>query len=150
MELKPKTRVELHLHVRFGREAIRRMLMPEQVQAKPELPEPVMLAFAPLHKRALGVAIGTVTGLGLWIVTLALVIKGGYPVGPRLALVGQYFPGYSVTFAGSFVGLLWGFVTGFLVGGFFALLHNFMIWAWLVVIRSRAEMDQYGDFLDHM
>jgi len=115
-----------------------------------ELPEPVVLAFAPLHKRGLGAALGAVMGLGLWLVTLILVLKGGYPIGPTLSLLHNYFPGYTVTFVGSFVGLLWGFVAGFVLGGFFALLHNFLVWAWLLVIRSRAEMDQYGDFLDHM
>ena len=148
MELNPKTRVELSVRVRFGRHAVRDLLMPEET--KPDLPAPVLLAFARLHKVGLGVAIGTVAGVGLWLLTMILVLKGGYPIGPNLQLLSQFFPGYSVTFTGAFVGLLWGFVSGFLFGAIFALLHNFLIWAWLIVIRSRAEMDQYGDFLDHM
>lgn len=148
MELKPKTRVELNVHVRFGRETLCAPLMPEETQ--PNLPEPVLLAFARLHKTALGVAAGTVAGVGLWLLTVVLVLKGGYPVGPRLQLLGEFFPGYTVTFPGAFVGLLWGFLAGFLFGGAVALLHNFLIWAWLALIRSKAEMEQYGDFLDHM
>jgi hypothetical protein len=86
----------------------------------------------------------------LFVMTMALVIKGGYPVGPNLALLGQFFFGYTVTLPGAFVGLLWGFLTGFLLGYGFALVRNLAVWLWLVVIRSRAEMEQYGDFLDHL
>lgn len=148
MELKPKTRVELHVRVRLGREALQALLMVDEI--KPEIPAPVLLAFARLHKVAMGVALGTAVGLGLMICTLALVIKGGYPVGPTLSLLGQYFVGYTATFAGSFIGFGWGFVAGFALGWGFALVHNLLIWAWLVLIRSKAEMEQYGDFLDHM
>ncbi len=119
-------------------------------QRQGELPEPVLLAFAPLHRLGMGMAVGTVCGGALFVMTMGLLIKGGYPVGPNLALLGNYFIGYSVTFTGAFVGLAWGFAAGFLFGYAFALLHNFLIWSWLALIRSRAEMDQYGDFLDHM
>lgn len=148
MELKPKTRLELHLHVRLGANAVRELRMPEEI--KNDLPEPVALAFARLHKRGLGVGVGAAVGLGIWLATLILVVKGGYPVGPNLGLLSQYFPGYTVTLTGSFVGLFWGFVTGLILGGTFAFLHNFLIWVWLLVVRSKAEMETYGDFLDHM
>jgi len=48
------------------------------------------------------------------------------------------------------VGLRWGFGAGFLLGWGFALLRNFVVWSWLILIRSRAEMEQYGDLLDHL
>jgi len=148
MELKRKTRVELHLHWRFGAGAVRELRMPEEI--KNELPQPVALAFAPLHKRGMGVAVGTALGLAMWLATMTLVVKGGYPVGPNLGLFSQYFPGYTVTFAGAFIGLFWGFLAGLVLGAMFAFLHNFLIWAWLLVVRSKAEMETYGDFLDHM
>lgn len=147
MALLPKTRVELRMRVRHGRNAINE-LMNEDL--KPQVPSPLLLAFAPLHRLALGVAVGIVVSALLFLMTLGLVVKGGYPVGPNLALLGQYFFGYTVTFPGAFVGLFWGFVTGFLCGYGFALLRNLCVWLWLTLIRSRAEMDQYGDFLDHM
>lgn len=154
MELQPKTRVELHLHLRLGRNALSELraghMTEEITQPEPELPEPVLLAFAPIHRLALGVAFGTVIGGLLFVMTIALVLKGGYPIGPTLGLLGHFFFGYTVTFAGAFIGLAWGFAAGFMLGWMFALLHNFLVWCWLVVIRSRAEMDQYGDFLDHM
>ena len=115
-----------------------------------KLPDPVLLAFAPLHRSALGFATGVITGGGLFLMTMVLVAKGGYPIGPTLGLLRNYFFGYSVTFPGAWIGLAWGFVAGFILGWGVAFIHNAVIWLWLVVVRSRAEMDQYGDFLDHM
>lgn len=147
MELLPKTRVELHVRVRLGRRALDELLMDE----KPEqLPSSLLLAFAPIHRMAMGVAGGVVLGGFLFVLTMILVVKGGYPIGPNLALLGQFLFGYEVTFLGAFIGLLWGFVTGFVLGWGFAVVRNVAVWTWLTVIRSRAEMDQYGDFLDHM
>jgi hypothetical protein len=114
------------------------------------LPEPVLLAFAPLHRMGMGVASGVVVGGALFLMTIALLLRGGFPIGPTLGLLGHYFPGYSVTWGGSLLGLGWGFVAGYLLGYGFALAHNLAVWLWLVLIKSRAEMDQYGDFLDHM
>lgn len=116
----------------------------------PQIEPGLLLAFAPLHRMALGVAGGVVMGGLIFFATLLLVVKGGYPVGPNLALLGQFMFGYSVTFGGAFIGFAWGFVMGFMLGWGFAVAHNVAIWVWLIVIRSRAEMDQYGDFLDHM
>jgi hypothetical protein len=147
MELLPRTRVELNLHVRFGRKALEELMREEERES---LPPPLLLAFAPLHRTALGVAGGVVLGGMIFLATLYLVLKGGYPVGPNLALLGQFFFGYEVTFPGAFIGLAYGFLTGFILGWGFAVLRNIAVWLWLTIIRSRAEMEQYGDFLDHM
>jgi hypothetical protein len=74
-----------------------------------------------------GVAFGLVGGLTLFAVTLFLVIKGGPVVGPHLGLLGQYLPGYTVTLAGSFIGLAYGLLLGFLFGVFVALVYNGII-----------------------
>ena len=116
----------------------------------PELESGLLLAFAPLHRMALGVASGTVMGGIIFLATLFLVVKGGYPVGPNLALLGEFMYGYTVTLSGALIGFVWGFSIGFFIGWIFAVAHNVAIWIWLIVIRSQAEMDQYGDFLDHM
>ncbi len=147
MELLPKTRVELRLRVRLGSLAVEELTTPAEQE---KLPEPVLLAFAPLHRVALGVAAGTVYGGIMFLLTEILVLKGGYPLGPNLALLGEFFFGYSVSFVGGFVGLAWGFAVGFVLGWGFAVAHNLAIWIWLLVIRSQAEMEQYGDFLDHL
>jgi hypothetical protein len=115
-----------------------------------EIPRPLLQAFAPLHRLAMGTACGIVLGALVFLMTAALLLKGGEVVGPNLALLGQYFFGYSVTWSGSVIGLLWGFGTGFVLGWGFAVARNVVFWFWLTLIRSRAEMEQYGDFLDHM
>ncbi len=150
MELLPKTRVELRVRVRLGRAAVDELMVEEERKPEEELPSPLLLAFAPIHRTAMGVAGGVVCGGLLFLMTLFLVVKGGYPIGPNLALLGQFLFGYTVTFPGAFIGLLWGFGVGFLLGWGFAVVRNAIVWAWLTLIRSRAEMDQYGDFLDHM
>ncbi len=148
MELLPKTRVELRVRVRLGRTALKELMTEEE--PKEQLPSPLLLAFAPMHRTAMGAAFAVLLGGLLFLMTAALVIKGGYPVGPNLALLGQFFFGYTVTFSGAFIGLLWGLGVGFLLGWGFAVVRNLIVWSWLVIIRSRAEMDEYGDFLDHM
>lgn len=113
------------------------------------VPQELLLAFAPLHRAALGVAVGVVCGGGLFLLTVLEVVRGGYPQ-PNLMLFRQFFIGYDVTYQGALIGLSWGFGIGFALGWVFALLRNFSIWIWLTIIRSRAEMEQYGDFLDHL
>jgi len=48
-----------------------------------------------------GIVTGLVGGLGIFIMTNWLVLKGGPVVGPHLGLLGQFFIGYRVTFTGS-------------------------------------------------
>jgi hypothetical protein len=96
----------------------------------------------------MGIAWGTVGGGLLALASLVLVLQGKDIL--SLGLLGQFFPGYSVSWRGVFIGLLWGFGTGFALGYGFALVRNAAVWLWLTVIRSRAEMDQYSDFLDHL
>ena len=147
MELLPRTRVELCLRVQLGRRRVEELMAEEE---KEQIPRQLLLAFAPLHRVAMGTAVGVVLGGMVFLTTAALLVKGGYPIGPRLALLGQYFIGYTVTSSGALIGLFWGFGSGFLLGWAFALLRNFIVWSWLTLIRSRAEMAQYDDFLDHL
>ena len=77
-----------------------------------------------LNAMATGVALGVVVGLGLFVATNWLILKGGEHVGPHLALLGQFLIGYKVTFLGSVIGLGYGLVSGFVVGFMIAALHN--------------------------
>ena len=74
-----------------------------------------------------GIVFGIVLGGLIFIATIWLVLKGGDVVGPNLALLNQFFIGYSVTFVGSLVGFVYGFITGFLVGAGIALIYNFVV-----------------------
>ena len=110
---------------------------------------PLLRAFAPLHRSALGIATGVVLGGLLFAVTLISVLRGTFP-DRSLVSLNQFFWGYSVSWRGALIGLLWGWGTGFVLGYGFAFARNAAVWVWLTVIRSRAEMDQYSDFLDHL
>jgi hypothetical protein len=113
--------------------------------------EILVQAFAKLDKISFGVALGTVLGLALFGATIILVLKGGdQPVGPRLALLGQYFIGYRVTAAGSFIGLFYGFLSGFLLGFLFAVVRNTTLLLYAVGARAKQELTSLDDFLDHM
>ncbi len=119
----------------------------------PDLSESVeqklALAFAPLHKRAFGVAIGTAVGVSLFIATLVYSIRE--PTGGLgLWLLIQYFKGYSISFVGAFVGLGWGFATGFVAGWFFAFCRNLIVATSVFLIRAKAELSETRDFLDHI
>ncbi len=73
-----------------------------------------------------GIVAGLVAGLGLFVATNWLVLKGGggHEVGPHLSLLAQYFVGYSVTFVGSLVGFVWAFACGLVVGYVGSWLYN--------------------------
>lgn len=71
-----------------------------------------------------GVAWGLVAGLGLFLATNFLVLKGGRVVGPHLALLRQFFIGYRVTFVGSLIGFAYAFVCGFVAGYVVSRIYN--------------------------
>ena len=82
-----------------------------------------------LQVKILGLSFGLVCGLGLFIATNWLVIKGGKKVGLHLQLLGHYFPGYRVTFLGSLVGFVYGFLVGALSGILIGWIYNrFIRW----------------------
>lgn len=83
--------------------------------------------FAKIDGVALGSAVGTVFGLALFVATGALLLKRGEQVGRTLGLLGQYLPGYRVTWTGAFIGLAEGFAVGYLFGWFFATIRNFSV-----------------------
>ena len=77
-----------------------------------------------IHEQGWGIAFGLIFGLGLSFATLVLVVRGGDPLGPHLGLLGLYFPGYSVSVTGSFVGFVYAFVLGYGVGRVIATVYN--------------------------
>ena len=77
-----------------------------------------------LNARAWGISMGLLLGLGLFIATNILVLKGGEVVGPHLNLLGIYLPGYGVTFAGSLIGFVYAFVIGYGLGRLIGTVYN--------------------------
>ena len=110
-------------------------------------------AFARLRPAALGVSVGAVAALGLFVQTTVLLVGAalgttpGGEVGPHLALLGHYFPGYSVSWPGASVGLVYGFATGFVWGSVFALLVNLSHLAYLRVLERRLRRKALDEVL---
>ena len=66
-----------------------------------------------LDKKALGLATGILWGLAVLVMTVWAMVVGG---GEHLNLLGKFYMGYGISPAGAVIGLIWGFIDGF-VGG---------------------------------
>jgi len=77
-----------------------------------------------LNAHVLGFVLGILFSLGIFVATNWLVIKRGNVVGPHLSLLSQYFIGYSVSFVGSLIGVLYAFVLGYVSGLIIAWVYN--------------------------
>ena len=81
------------------------------------------------NAKAWAIGLGLTVALGLFVATNVLVLKGGSDVGSHLQLLRVYFPGYSVTFAGSVIGAVYAFVLGYLAGRtVIALYRRLAVW----------------------
>lgn len=121
----------------------------DDTEALEELPRSASLLFAPLDKRAFGVAIGAAIGLLIFGITLLDLVEGLQSVG-GVPLLREYFAGYSVSLRGALIGLAWGFAVGFCAGWFVAFIRNLVLAVSLFLLRERAELDETRDFLDHI
>lgn len=83
-----------------------------------------------LSRVVMGLTLGVLFSLAIFGATLFLVLKGGDRVGAHLQLLGQFFPGYRVTFLGSIIGGAYGFVFGYLTGWIVAAVYN-----WVVLLK---------------
>ena len=86
----------------------------------------------------------------LFLATLILVLKGGDVVGPKLELLENYFPGYSVTLPGSLLGLGYGFFSGFVGGWGFAFLRNTSVFLYMALLHRRAERQLLRKLLEYV
>lgn len=110
--------------------------------------EVIVRAFARMDKLAFAAALGTVSGLVIFLATLWLIVKGGPVVGPNLQLLSHYFIGYTVTLGGAFVGLGYSFLWGFLFGWLFAYLRNMSLGLFIYFIKRKVETSTLRNFLD--
>jgi hypothetical protein len=87
----------------------------------------ILQAVLEISNTVLGFVVGIISGFGILIATVWLVLRGPVgsdEVGPHLALLSNFFPGYSVTYMGSIIGFVYGFVTGFASGWIIGWLYN--------------------------
>ena len=81
-------------------------------------------AVARMRAGILAIVFAMVCGTGLFVATAWLLIKGGENVGATLGLLGNYLPGYSVTWPGAFLGLAYGAAIGGAMGWSLARVYN--------------------------
>ena len=123
---------------------------PEARHTPEEAILPVMqLAFARLHKAAFGVATGVAGALLMGAITTACLVWPRASTFP-LGLLSEYFAGYSVSWTGVVVGMGWGFLVAFVAGWFVAFSRNLALAVSAFMIRTRAEIEQTRNFLDHI
>jgi hypothetical protein len=96
-----------------------------------DLKKIVLVRTLKLNAKIQGITAGVSAGLLIFFATNWLLIKGGDVVGPHLALLGQFFIGYKVSFVGSLIGFAYAFVTGFVVGYGVAKMYN-----WIADLRD--------------
>ena len=102
----------------------------------------LMAAFARMDVVALAVAMGTVCGIGLFLMTVALLIKGAPPgmqIGTHLGLLGIYLPGYSVSWGGSVIGAGYAWIIGAVIGFVWAVLWNLTHYLYIILVVVRAN-----------
>lgn len=106
------------------------------------------MAFRKLDPRAFGTALGVMSGLLLCFATLIVVNNDLNSVAAKMLLLGEYFPGYSVTFQGSAIGLAYGLLIGFLIGWGFAFIRNAVFIISMAIMHRRAELQLLRKILD--
>ena len=95
-------------------------------QPKKALEDLIFTRTVRLNAMIQGIVSGLVAGIGLFVATNWLVLKGGDVVGPHLGLLSQFFPGYQVSLLGSIVGSAYATVVGFIVGYSVAVIYNWL------------------------
>ena len=77
-----------------------------------------------LNVKALALTSGILWGLAVFIATIWLMIIGS--PGGTISLLGKFYLGYSFSFGGAIIGLIWGFIDGLICGFIFAWLYNLL------------------------
>jgi hypothetical protein len=122
---------------------------PDGIPSEEMIAPVLQLAFARLHKAAFGVATGAAGALVMGAITFLALVSPRARAFP-LGLLGEYFAGYSVSWPGLLVGMGWGFLVSFVAGWFVAFCRNLALAISAFMIRTRAEIEQTRNFLDHI
>ena len=84
-----------------------------------------------LNSKVLGLVLGLLFGLVVFVATNFLLIKGwllshneDVVIGPHLQLLSQYFFGYKVSFLGSIIGFAYAFAVGTISGSLIGWIYN--------------------------
>ena len=102
----------------------------------------LMAAFARLDVVALAVALGSVCAIGLFLMTVILLVKGAPPgmtIGTHLGVLSIYLPGYTVTWGGSVIGATYAWMIGAAIGFAWAVLWNLSHYLYIILVVVRTH-----------
>ena len=111
--------------------------------------ELIIQSLAKLDALAFGISLGVLFGLIIFLATNFLVLKGGEEIGPNMSLLSHYFIGYEVSPFGSLSGFVYGFLGGFVIGSLIAALRNFIVTAYVFILKLKGSMSAVNDFIDN-
>jgi hypothetical protein len=111
-----------------------------------EMTPTLIVGFAPIHKRAFGLAIGIALGTMLAFFTIMAIVRG-LEQRSGLYLLAEYFYGYHVSWRGAAVIFGWGLVVGYVAGWFVAFCRNLALA--LVAFVRRVEVGA-SSYLEHI
>ena len=78
-----------------------------------------------LDVKAFAITTALIWGLSVFIATWWIILFDG--ASNEATFLGQFYRGYSVSPAGSIIGLIWALVDGLIGGALFAWLYNFFV-----------------------
>jgi len=121
---------------------------PEEIGPDNAAEEIIVQSLARLDGVALGLALGVLEGLIIFLATNFLVWKGGDVIGPNLGLLAQFFPGYEVSISGSLIGFVYGLISGFCLGWLTAFLRNFAVSIYIHILKLKGSISAVNDSID--
>lgn len=144
---------EYHEEAKVTTPAAGDRLVPSRITRPAEpVPSPdelIEAAFARFDPVAMGTAVGTVAGLGLFLATAILLIEHGSRIGENLSLLGHYLLGYKASsWTGAFIGLAEAGVGGFVLGYLIAWLNNVGMGRYIARLRRKAVRAEEKEILE--
>ncbi|RJP77130.1 MAG: NAD(P)/FAD-dependent oxidoreductase [Desulfobacteraceae bacterium] len=103
-----------------------------------------------MDKLAMATAVGSLTGIILFLATIWILLRGDGPAIQKMMLLNQYFMGYTVSIGGAFQILFYGFLCGFMSGWLFAYTRNLFLACHIYRIKKKNESLSLLDFFDNL
>jgi hypothetical protein len=99
--------------------------------------------FAKIDKLAFSASTGVFFFLSMFVVTGFSIIKGnvsGSMIGPDLAMLSYYLPGYSMTWLGNVLGSVYVGIVGSVLGWLFGVLWNLTHYLYLAMLMNKINL----------
>ena len=117
--------------------------------ASDESTQKIIKSFARMDRFSFSMAVGVVTAIFFFTLTLWTNTIGGEII-TYIELLNQFFIGYKVSIPGAFIaggyGLLWGFIGG----GLFAFLRNLLLGYYIFRAKNKFELMSVRNFFDQL